>query len=308
MRLSIAIAAVSVLGLLNGQAHGQAGEIVKQLIAKLKDRDEAVRLKAAKDLGKLKAEAKDAIPALTRVASGDADEDVRAVAKKAVEAIRDAVERDLHERLNEVLDPLVRALKGKNAEERISAIDKLGDLGSQAKQAGEALVQYGVLDRSPAIRDAAGAAFEKIDPEVHKHIVSVLYDAQEYNKRQAISALKTMGRKAQASMPALKFYYRKLTTDGQYNGAAAGHALDAMVHIHPEDKAVIDTVLGLVSMPVIPRGSRTQLPDPRNFPDRRLAITLLTTVKTDSKNKVKVLIAALADPLCRAQAVAELVD
>src|SRR5262249_59057328 len=130
----------------------------------LKDKDEAVRLKAAKDLGKLKAEAKDAIPALSRVASGDADEDVRIVAKKSLEAIKDAIEQDLHEKLNEVLDPLVRALKGKNAEERIAAIDKLGDLGSQAKQAGEALVQYGVLDRSPAIRDAAGAAFRKDHP------------------------------------------------------------------------------------------------------------------------------------------------
>jgi HEAT repeat protein len=129
MRLTIAIAAIFVLGLLSGQAHGQAGEAVRQLIAKLKDEDEAVRLKAAKELGKLRADAKDAIPALTRLVSRDVDENVRAVAKKALEAIKDAVEQDQREKLNEVRDPLVGALKGKNAADRIAAIEKLGDLG-----------------------------------------------------------------------------------------------------------------------------------------------------------------------------------
>lgn len=56
---------------------------VEALIKNLGDRDESVRLKAAKELGKLKEKAKDAVPAL-KVAAADPDEDVRAVAQKAL--------------------------------------------------------------------------------------------------------------------------------------------------------------------------------------------------------------------------------
>lgn len=67
---------------------------VAKLIAQLKDRDETVRLKAAKELGKLKARAKPALEALGKVAESDPDEDVRSVAKNSRTAIRDAVETD----------------------------------------------------------------------------------------------------------------------------------------------------------------------------------------------------------------------
>jgi len=63
---------------------------VKALIAQLKDKDEVIRLRAAKDLGKLKENAKDAIGALT-AALDDSDDDVRIVAKKSLEAIKEAL-------------------------------------------------------------------------------------------------------------------------------------------------------------------------------------------------------------------------
>ena len=58
-----------------------AAEGVDELVKQLKNKDEIVRFKAAKALGKLGAEAKGAIPALTE-ALKDMDEDVRAVAKR----------------------------------------------------------------------------------------------------------------------------------------------------------------------------------------------------------------------------------
>lgn len=49
--------------------------------------DEAVRFEAAKTLGKLGAAAKAAIPALTKVAQEDADEDVPRVAKESLKKL-----------------------------------------------------------------------------------------------------------------------------------------------------------------------------------------------------------------------------
>jgi HEAT repeat protein len=54
----------------------------------LQDKDEAVRLKAAKVLGRLGPQAKAAVPALSAAAQKDADEDVRRVAAAALEKIQ----------------------------------------------------------------------------------------------------------------------------------------------------------------------------------------------------------------------------
>jgi hypothetical protein len=105
-----------------------------------------------------------------------------------------------------------------------------------------------------------------------------------------------MGPKAKSSMPVLKVYYGQLTTDRRLR--EEGSVLDAMAHINPDDKEVIDTVLSLVSLPAQPRLGVV--------PDRRLGITLLPIVKADPKSKVKALIAALADAAYRPQVVAEL--
>lgn len=61
---------------------------VNRLVALLKDRDENVRLLAAKALGRLGAEAKPAVPALKTVSNNDKeDADVRDVAKNAIKKI-----------------------------------------------------------------------------------------------------------------------------------------------------------------------------------------------------------------------------
>jgi HEAT repeat protein len=63
---------------------------VAKFIKQLKSKDEIVRLKAAKSLGKLGADAKDAIPALTDALKDD-DDDVRSVAKAALAKIKAAI-------------------------------------------------------------------------------------------------------------------------------------------------------------------------------------------------------------------------
>ena len=112
---------------------------VATLIEQLTDKDETVRLKAAKELGRLKEKAKDAIPALT-AATADLDEDVREVAKKSLPAIRvalgdrpepvkpDPIKPD-PVKVDAKLAPLIKDVKSKDKKMRLAAIAQLEEMG-----------------------------------------------------------------------------------------------------------------------------------------------------------------------------------
>jgi HEAT repeat protein len=63
-----------------------------------------------------------------------------------------------------VVPALTKALKGKEIDVRISAAIGLGYFGEQAREAIPAL-QEAEHDRDPRVREAAGVALSRIDPE-----------------------------------------------------------------------------------------------------------------------------------------------
>jgi HEAT repeat protein len=208
---------------------------VEQLIKQLRDKDETVRLKAAKELGKLKEKAKDAIPALTAAAE-DPDEDVRSVARNSLVAIREAVG-------GEKLAPLIKDLKARDAKARQAAIAQLEKMGADAKEAGAALVEFGMMSTDPKVREAAGAAFEKIDPTVHKEVVTIFVDENELNRVAAVERLGAMGGKAKASVPAIKGFHEHLLKSSRN---VPGFTVVALVAIAPDDASVQKIVLNFV--------------------------------------------------------------
>lgn len=118
---------------------------VAELIAHLKDPDETVRLKAAKELGKLKAKAKPALETLGKVAESDPDEDVRSVAKMSRAAIRDASETDpVAQKLAAAKDDYKAAAEKARAglladlKRKADAAQKAGDLKMLVKVQAEA--------------------------------------------------------------------------------------------------------------------------------------------------------------------------
>src|SRR5262249_21153280 len=149
--------------------------------------DAIVRLKAAKALGKLGPKAKSALPALTALLK-DKDEDVRSVAKNAVEAIKgngggtgDAK-----------IDDIVKDLKSKNAVTRMKAVTRLGDLGEEGKAAAPALVEF-MLESWPRNREKFLDTLDKIDPESQKPILNFLSETDAEKKLAAIDEMEALG-------------------------------------------------------------------------------------------------------------------
>lgn len=268
---------------------------VEKLIKQLSDPDETVRLKAAKELGKLKEKAKDAIPALT-LATKDADEDVRSVAKKALAAVKEAVGDEDAEKINERLVPIIKELQAKDNKVRLAAIAKLEEMGAEAKPAGAALVEFGMLNINPKVQEAATAAFEKIDPVIHKEVLTILVDENLANRDRAVENLKSLGVRAKSAVPVIKLYHNNLS-----QGLAPGpggklvlrkvftrtppHTLKALVAIAPDDTDVQRIVLNLVG------GSDDAS---RGGIERSEAILIMHSLKLENKQKYASLMAGLA--------------
>jgi HEAT repeat protein len=274
-------------------AQAQQPEKMKALIGQLKDKDEAVRLKAAKELGRFKADAKDAIPDL-KAACTDPDEDVRTVAKKSLVMITEAVEEANREKDLAALETQLKALRAaKTPKDKIAVIRQLAELGEKAKEAGLTIVSLGMMDTNLMVREAASAAYEKIDPAVHKEIVAVLHDKDPEAKSKAIKALAALGLKGKAAAPALKYIYVEDRKEPLGNNLWEP-ALTALTKIAPEDVTVHDAILAIIANP---RESQNA---------QELALKLMKTVKIDTKKKVTALIAGLSGTNYRAHMIGEL--
>jgi HEAT repeat protein len=283
------VVALSFALVLAGDLRSVADDVppeIAKLIKQLSDKDAVVRLKAAKELGNLKEKAKDAIPALT-VATSDSDEDVRAVAKRALAAIKEATGAADAAKVNEQLAPLIKSLQSKDIKARLKAIAELELLGADAKPAGAALVEFGMMNPNAKVREAANAAYEKIDPEIYKEVLTIFIDADKSNKYQAVDNLRKMGAKAKAAVPMIKSYHAHRTNEDKY---PPYFTLQALMAIVPEDAAVQQAILGFVA------ASDNALPISvgRTRIERKTLIDDMRSLKIDTKKQVEALLAGLS--------------
>jgi HEAT repeat protein len=202
---------------------------------------------------------------------------------------------------DEKLAPLIKDLQGKDVKAKLGAVAKLEAMGADAFEAAPALVEHGVLSPNPKIRDAAIAAFEKIDPAVHKEVVTILVDQSIANRNRSVESHKTLGPKAAAALPVIKVYHANLYQGLRQSGGKlvvqpakvprhSYHTLRAMVAIAPEDAATQTTVLALVG------GADELLPrDPTaGVVERSQVFTLMNAMKIENKQKYTALVAGLA--------------
>lgn len=123
---------------------------VHRLIKLLHDKDDFARLKAAKQLGEMGAEAKEALPDLNKLLT-DPDIDVRSVASNAVDKIQRALEKtksdadnkktmaEVHKRLEAALDDKKDVLKNLEQLQKVSR-KELEQLGQQIGELNRKLI------------------------------------------------------------------------------------------------------------------------------------------------------------------------
>ncbi|MBM3981234.1 MAG: hypothetical protein FJ304_13285 [Planctomycetes bacterium] len=255
-------------------------------------------VKAAKELGKLKAKARDALEALAKVAAEDKDDDVRTVAKNALASIREALDLIGKNDAEKALAPLVKNLKSKKVQDRMEALDKLSKIGEKALPVSASVVEA-MMDNNASVREAAAECLERVDPTIHKHVVSLLYDKNELVQERAVASLAKLGSDAKGAAPALRARYAAST-----NRAPNFDALEALLKVTPNDPVITNEVLRLVGQPP---------PNPNDFfagqitnLSREIGLKHLNSLDVPVAKKVTALIAALSDPTARVDAVQRL--
>jgi hypothetical protein len=200
------------------------------------------------------------------------------------------------------LAPLVADLRGRNAKVRLAALAKLGEAGPAAAPALGTVVEFGVLDPNPAVREAATAALERIDNIVHREVVTILYDANWGNRLNALKRLVESRADTGVKLPLAKHVYRELAArDGDIGtySSPLPQLLDTLIQLAPDDRMVIEAVVRLAG--------DTRLDKPlAPAPYRAWGIERLNRVSANTTTKVTLFTAALGDPRCRHMAIKSL--
>jgi HEAT repeat protein len=268
---------------------------VRALVKQLKDKDEFVRLKAAKSLGKLGTAAKGALPALTE-ALEDPDEDVRAVAKQAIAKIKEAAAGG--GRAGGQLAELLKRLKDKSPAARQKACEAIGALGAAGAEGSEALI-LALGDRSPAVQQAALDALEKVNPTLHRPVLTLLVDRNDGAK---VEAMRQIGRMRADGKPAVPLLVRYCGM----TGVPAAHlfrlrAFEALKEIDPGGREY--ALLLLQAIPVsraVPAGLEGTLVRRKAI---GFAMELVRDKRLGAAQLVRPLVVAMNDPACRIQAI-----
>ncbi|HEY1860345.1 MAG TPA: HEAT repeat domain-containing protein [Gemmataceae bacterium] len=258
---------------------------IASLTTQVRDSDDVIRVKAIQTLAEVGNDSKEIVQALLD-ATKSGDDQTRKVAKEALDKIQGpAVKKN-----REKVDALVRELKAKDAKGRLKVLDDLAAMGTDAREAGPALVEA-MLDKTPVVASKAGDALEKVDPPVYKLVLTVALDRDARKREAAIDSLGKLGVEGKAAVPILFMA-------GQKPEHASG-ALQALVQIAPNDPHVRDAIVRALYVPPaeVAKGPVT------HSPLRGAAIAVLDAVVISPKKSVPALISALYDPQVRVEAI-----
>jgi HEAT repeat protein len=284
---------------------------VRGLAGLLKCDDEVVRAKAARALGEAGAAAKPFVKELAAAAK-DPDELVRMSARKALANVEAAAAAEKREQARAKVGPLVKGLKARQPAARVRALEAIGEMGEEGVEASEAVI-LALGDGAPAVQQAALDALEKVNPALHKPVLTILVDRTDAAKARAIMQLGQLGAGAKPALPLLFRLYQ----------AQAGRLemglhqpfritiLDALKEIDPDDKRFAGLVLQAMS--VTPAAARLSgLEGLVDVAVRKRAIVIAQELVKDKKLEadrlVKPLVSALNDPYCSLQAISALAD
>jgi HEAT repeat protein len=303
-------------------ADDKTEEVIK-LVKQLRDKDEFVRLKAAKALGKLGADAKDALPALTDTLK-DEDADVRAVAKQAIATISDALDTtkkkdslaNLEKNLKASKDSdeavrlkaaggLAKCLTDTDDIIRLKAAQGLAEMGLDAKGTLPDLATAS-KDADEAVRKMAKRAIEKINAAIDAQkaeqlsatmapLVTALKDKDAKKRLAAAEKLGAMGADAKEARESLVEMMLDSNAAIRIGAADALEKIDPKLHGHvvtiiigqDKDRAVLGVKLlgadGKAALPVLAYFFKTNRANFGRHHETRTFFDTLVTVGGDDK-------------------------
>lgn len=228
------------------------GQAVAGLAKLLKNDDELIRAQAARALGDAGDAAKSATKELDQAAK-DPDPTVRKEARKVLDALETSSANAAKAAIQEKLAPLMKSLKETKPAAKQKALEALADMGPDAADASEAILAV-MTDKSPGLQQAAMDALEKVNPSLHKPVLTLFVDRDQTNKMHALAELGKMGPDAKAAVPTLlRFYQYQLNTPDPNIfppvGAYSVSTLAALNSIDPDNKDFHDILLSAASAP-----------------------------------------------------------
>jgi HEAT repeat protein len=190
---------------------------------------------------------------------------------------------------------------------RIKVIEDLGKLGSDAKDASQALIET-MIERNMSVRQAAAEALEKVNPLLQKPVLTILVDEQK--RPAAIDELVGLQEEAKPAIPMLLALYKAELASQSSRSApgpvgpqtVASKLLIAMTKIAPDDKVVLQTVMDAITYKSASGGAAKA--NSGSHPEVRfVAIELSLDLKMDVKLLTKAIVSATGDPYCRVRAI-----
>jgi HEAT repeat protein len=200
----------------------------------------------------------------------------------------------------------VKVLKSKSAAVRQKAVESLGAMGTDAVDASEEVIVL-FSDKSSAVRQAAIDALEKINPALHKPLMTMLVDKDSDHKTTAIGQLGTLGADAAPAMPTmLRFYYTQAAIRESGTRLAShpfsASLLSAMNAIDPDNKEFQSLALSNIAPQSAENSPSSKFPSVQMH-SIRIAANLAKAGKLSAGKLIKPLRLALRDERSRLLAV-----
>lgn len=157
-------------------------------------------------------------------------------------------DKPAEKKIDPKLEELAKALKAKNAADRVKAAEDIAKLGPDAAPITADLCKA-MLDPSPKVNQAALEALEKVNAELYKPLVVLAVDKVPTNHVKAIKTLGLMGEDAAPVAPIVATYLKKTITDqklGTFNRREiVKECIETLGKIAPEDPINLATLIGL---------------------------------------------------------------
>lgn len=207
------------------------------------------------------------------------------------------------------LQALIKQIRlSRDAKSRIKALEELGKLGPDAKEASQAIIEV-MMERGPMVRQAASDALERVNLPLHGPVLKIVVD--DAKRLTAVDELVGLEAEAKPTIPLLLAVFRTEMAAGGSSQIRtsegvppAAKVLQAMVRIAPEEKSVVQAVLDTITVKGAGGTGKLASSGGANNPIRLYAIDFaLEMDKLDPKPLTKALMTATHDQIAKLKAI-----